>query len=692
MHKRIAVLLFVLLLAACTSALPSIDALKGVLPTPTAVEAPAPMTARPTATATLALLAVPTRIVDADPLRPAAIFQLVAPSIAFIDTDDGSGSALLIEGGFLLTNAHVVWPKEKVRVVFPDGLEIKDAPVFNWDLMADLALIGPLDVDQPSLPLTDGEDLIIGSDVYLIGYPGEVEEFPQPTISRGLISRLREWKPLNLTYFQSDAKIAGGQSGGVLVSEAGEVIGISGFSFANSEFALVASAADLAPLIERMKSDSQRSMLISSRLSPEKASQRHEFEFGREPADLLLVFELSEDEIVTGRDPAEEKEKEIRFDLTFSGGGSVSVSVQSASDSRAGFASLQGTKDDKITFTPREEGVYFVILQRSENFDKDKDAATLSIKSTVTLTPYREIEEGLESLVIGDYVSGFMDYQGDTDLYKVNLQAGDVIYLKAESVLVDPYITVAIPQLDMRGSDVPSDDDSGKGLFGYDAEMSYKAPQDGLYYIYVSGGYSRPGGYFLTLDRPAESAPTPMAPPPTATPMVGAFGDVQQYTSEGNVAFQIQVPADWTTSIRADGFTGTCRAVTKCYANPRNSIVLAIAEEDLKLYGLGDMELEEYTDLMIESITKQTAGSKLISQETRTNAQGYEITEVELSMQNNLLSLRRLSYIEDGVAFNASILYGGRSGGDIFPMMTDDERAGLDELIRNVFDSFMIEE
>jgi hypothetical protein len=42
------------------------------------------------------------------------------------------------------------------------------------------------------------------------------------------------------------------------------------------------------------------------------------------------------------------------------------------------------------TPTTAEEGVYFVILQRSENFDKDKDAATLSIKTTVTLTPYRE--------------------------------------------------------------------------------------------------------------------------------------------------------------------------------------------------------------------------------------------------------------------------------------------------------------
>lgn len=689
MYKKIAVLLIALLLAACTSALPSFDALREMLPTPDAAEAP--MTARPTATATLVPLAVPTRILDADPLRPATIFQAVSPSIAFIDTEGGSGSALLIEGGYLLTNAHVVWPEETVRVVFPDGVEIEDAPVFNWDLMADLALIGPLAVDEPPLSLTDGEDLIIGSDVYLIGYPGEVEEFPQPTISRGLISRLREWKPLNLTYFQSDATIAGGQSGGVLVSDGGEVIGISGFSFANNEFALVASAADLAPLVERMKSDAARSMLISSRLSPEKTSQRHEFEFGREPMDLLLVFELGEDDIVTGSDPTEEEEKEIEFSLAFDGGGNVSVSVESASGGNVGWQSLQGTQEEKITFIPEEEGVYFITMQRPENFDLDKATATLSIETSLDLTPYREIEEGLETLTFGDYVSGFMDYPGDEDLYKVTLRAGDVLYLKAESVLMDPYISVAIPQLDLRGGDIPGDDDSGKGLFGYDAEMSYKAPQDGLYYITV-GGYGTLGGYFLTVDRPAESAPTPMAPPPTATPMAGAFGDVQQYTSEGNIPFQIQVPAQWSTSIRASGFTGACQVMTECYANPRNSIVIAIAEEDLKSVGLGDMELAEYADLVIESVTKQTAGSRLISNEIRTNAQGYEISEIEFSVQNNLLSVRRLSYIEDGIAFNASFLYGGRSGGDIFPSMTDEERETLDELVRNVFDSFMIEE
>lgn len=51
-----------------------------------------------------------------------------------------------------------------------------------------------------------------------------------------------------MTYLQTDAVITGGQSGGALVSYRGEVVGISGLSFADG-FALAASMADVLPRI-----------------------------------------------------------------------------------------------------------------------------------------------------------------------------------------------------------------------------------------------------------------------------------------------------------------------------------------------------------------------------------------------------------------------------------------------------------
>ena len=85
-----------------------------------------------------------------------------------------------------------------------------------------------------STPQASTRRVRIGSDLFLIGYPAELEDFPQPTITRGILSRLREWESIGITYLQTDASIAGGQSGGVLVSQHGEVVGISGFAFSEA--------------------------------------------------------------------------------------------------------------------------------------------------------------------------------------------------------------------------------------------------------------------------------------------------------------------------------------------------------------------------------------------------------------------------------------------------------------------------
>ena len=60
------------------------------------------------------------------------------------------------QGGYVLTNAHVVWPPQDVRVVFLDGSEHPAGLVLKWELMGDLAVIGPLDTDIPPLTLEDG--------------------------------------------------------------------------------------------------------------------------------------------------------------------------------------------------------------------------------------------------------------------------------------------------------------------------------------------------------------------------------------------------------------------------------------------------------------------------------------------------------------------------------------------------------
>ena len=211
-------------------------------PTPVPTNTPKPL---PSPTATL----TPTTVAD---MSSAEVYARVSPSIPFIETAVATGSGVLIEGGYVVTNYHVVWPYQAVWVVFPDGTELANVPVVGWDPMADLAVLGPVDVSAQPLKLQDGEDMAIGSELFLVGYPAEVDLFPEPSITRGILSRFREWERLGMTYFQTDAAIAGGQSGGALVNSRGEVVGISGLSFSEARFGLAASSADIAPIVGKL--------------------------------------------------------------------------------------------------------------------------------------------------------------------------------------------------------------------------------------------------------------------------------------------------------------------------------------------------------------------------------------------------------------------------------------------------------
>ena len=95
-------------------------------------------------------------------MSAAEVDALISPSVAFIQTAAGSGSGFLIEGGYIATNYHVVWPSLEVRVVFPDGTELTDVPVVGWDPMSDLAILGPVMVSAQPVRLVDGESTPVG--------------------------------------------------------------------------------------------------------------------------------------------------------------------------------------------------------------------------------------------------------------------------------------------------------------------------------------------------------------------------------------------------------------------------------------------------------------------------------------------------------------------------------------------------
>ena len=604
-------------------------------PVPTVTPTPVPTTT-PTPTPTPALTStptpsptpVPTPTPGPAPLTAAQIFASVSPAVAFIETPAFFGSGVLIEGGFVITNAHVVWPFDKVRVVISDGSEHVDAPVLNWDLMGDLAVIGPLQTSIDPVALVDGEDLMTGSDVFLIGYPGEVEMFPEPTLSRGLISRLREWDAIKMTYFQTDASIAGGQSGGVLVSEEGDVIGISGFVFTEAGFGIVASAADVLPRVEGLIAGEDVDGLGDRRIPLKGGQFEHTFTLRNEWDDSPYVINVPANTDVNIEVEGEGERAFFFVDVY----GNILINAD---------AGLSGVESG--TATTELDAPYFVLPSQVA-----EEPGDFRVSSNLSLAPYHDPDDGM-AITIGQTVVASMDFPLDVDYFSFDLEDGDTIDIIVDSPNIDPFLIVTFPGATEAQS--AGDDDSGGGLFGLNAKLTYRAHHTGSYRIVVFDSLQiQVGGYFLTVTRAPPGA-TPANPPAALTPtatIASPFGPMALYES-AQYPFAIQYPAAWTAQPPQPEI-----GIVVSLAGEQNE-VLVIAEEDLVARGFGQMTLEEYGDAIND--TAETTGSVLVSREQITSAQGLPAELVEYSVLGGAFAATRLVYLhERKTGFGATYL------------------------------------
>ncbi|XP_053306274.1 serine protease HTRA1 [Spea bombifrons] len=182
----------------------------------------------------------------------ADVVEKIAPAVVHIELyrmhpffkreiPAASGSGFIVsEDGLILTSAHVVTNKHRLKVERIDG-STHDAKIIDVDEKADIALIKIKPKDKlPVLLLGRSEDLRPGEFVVAIGSPFSL----QNTVTTGIVSTAqRGGKQLGLPnsdmdYIQTDAIINYGNSGGPLVNLDGEVIGINtlkvtaGISFA----------------------------------------------------------------------------------------------------------------------------------------------------------------------------------------------------------------------------------------------------------------------------------------------------------------------------------------------------------------------------------------------------------------------------------------------------------------------------
>lgn len=131
------------------------------------------------------------------------VYREIEKSIVYVEAPDGlsSGSGFVIDGGWIVTNAHVVDRHQSMQIGRSDGSGLGLVPVHAVDWVFDLALIGPID-DLSLLPIARGESasLSLGSRVLLAGFPDEDSATPTPTLTEGIVSRppLRGHRRLSL--------------------------------------------------------------------------------------------------------------------------------------------------------------------------------------------------------------------------------------------------------------------------------------------------------------------------------------------------------------------------------------------------------------------------------------------------------------------------------------------------------------
>ena len=149
---------------------------------------------------------------------------------ATIRGDGVYGAGIVVDPrGYVVTNHHVIQGVENIRVSFIDQADLP-AKVVDVDKDLDLALLKVETTRTTAAPAADFLDAEVGDDVYAVGNPRKMGF----TVSRGMVSYIGR-RIDGRYYLQSDLPTNDGNSGGPVVNDRGEAIGVMTFILRDSQ-------------------------------------------------------------------------------------------------------------------------------------------------------------------------------------------------------------------------------------------------------------------------------------------------------------------------------------------------------------------------------------------------------------------------------------------------------------------------
>ena len=191
--------------------------------------------------APVAAAPAPAPSASAGPLSPAEVYRTLLPSTVLIQTTgagktlpggdtqatSSTGSGVIVNAdGTILTAQHVVDGATAIKVTFADGTEAP-AQVATADAEQDVATLTPAKLPETVVPAVLGGGLAVGDAVVAIGNPLGLTASTSSGVVSGLDRVLPRDKPGDIAgLIQFDAAVNPGSSGGPLINERGQVVGI----------------------------------------------------------------------------------------------------------------------------------------------------------------------------------------------------------------------------------------------------------------------------------------------------------------------------------------------------------------------------------------------------------------------------------------------------------------------------------
>lgn len=179
-----------------------------------------------------------------EPLAAGEIYAKVNPAVVTVLGRQGPAysvgtGVIFTEDGYLVTNYHVISGCSACLVWVTDSYGVDteyEAQLVGYDENNDLAV---LKIDAVGLPVAEfgvSDDLQVGDQVYAIGNPLGLEL--RNTLTDGLVSAIDrdvDVDGVTMTLIQTNAALNSGNSGGPLINQYGQVVGINTIKMMSGE-------------------------------------------------------------------------------------------------------------------------------------------------------------------------------------------------------------------------------------------------------------------------------------------------------------------------------------------------------------------------------------------------------------------------------------------------------------------------